>query len=253
MLRNTVRKEAFRLRCLSAPSSTSIMSKSTFVNAQNLFNPAFRQQCSKRLSPQRISIQSRKFSDKGDPNADGADRNDIVLTPGEKVAAGTRLTMFAGAAVFACICGYYIVSELIPTKMAPNSVFNRASKVILENDEVKRRFGEPMKVYGREHGGHREGRRNFIEHSEFTDKDDGSKRTRVRFNLQGQYGNAFVFAEVSKDMASDEFVYLLVQDRRNGAVITVIDNRSRLMTQRMAGGDKAGQDVLANLLGSGKN
>lgn len=251
MLRHTARKEAFRLRCLSVPS-TSTLSKSTFVNAQNLFNPVIRHQCSKRLYPQRISIQSRKFSDKGDPNSEGADRNDIVLTPGEKVAAGTRLTMWAGVFVFGGICAYYIVKELIPTKMSPNSVFNRASKVILENDEVKKRFGEPMKVYGREHGGHREGRRNFIEHSEFTDKDDGSKRTRVRFNLQGQYGNAFVFAEVSGDMASNEFVYLLVQDRRNGMVITVVDNRSRLMAQRMAGGDRAGQDVLTNLLGSAK-
>ena len=31
--------------------------------------------------------------------------------------------------------------------------------------------------------------RNFIEHTEYVDKDtDGSKRMRVRFNLEGQYG-----------------------------------------------------------------
>lgn len=40
---------------------------------------------------------------------------EIVLTPGEKVVAATRLTMWAGIAVFACACAYYIGAELIPT------------------------------------------------------------------------------------------------------------------------------------------
>lgn len=40
---------------------------------------------------------------------------EIVLTPGEKVVAGTRLTMWAAAAVFASFCAYYIGKELIPT------------------------------------------------------------------------------------------------------------------------------------------
>lgn len=40
---------------------------------------------------------------------------EIVLTPGEKVVAGTRLTMWAGIAVFAGFCAYYIGKELIPT------------------------------------------------------------------------------------------------------------------------------------------
>jgi import inner membrane translocase subunit TIM21 len=61
-----------------------------------------------------------------------------------------------------------------------------------------------------------------------------------------------VFAEVSKDMPSGEFVYLLVQDKRNGQVITVVDNRSALLAKRMAGGSQEGADVFANLLGGGK-
>ena len=80
---------------------------------------------------------------------------------------------------------------------------------------------------------------------------DGSKRTRVRFNLEGQYGAAFVFAEVSDSMASGEFVYILVQDKRNGAVITVVDNRSMLLARKMAGGSDEGRDVFARLLGTG--
>lgn len=211
----------------------------------------------------RSSLSVRSFSDKKssstgqteeshDPNADGTNRNDIVLTPGQKVVAGTRLTLWAGALLFAGTCAYYIGKELLPTKMSPNTIFSRASDAVLQSKEVQNRFGEPLKVYGRDHGGHREGRRNFIEHTEYTDKDDGSKRCRVRFNLQGKFGGAFVFCEVSSDMPSGEFVYLLVQDKRNGHVITLVDNRSRLLTQRMAGGSSEGREALENLLGARK-
>ncbi|KAL3800725.1 hypothetical protein ACHAWO_013267 [Cyclotella atomus] len=176
---------------------------------------------------------------------------EIVLTPGEKVVVGTRLFFWAGALAFASVCGYYIAKELLPTKMSPNTVFDKATDKIRQNQEVNRRFG-PFKTYGRDHGGHREGRRNFIEHTEYTAQEDGSKRTRVRFNLEGQYGQAFVFAEVSKEMESGEFVYILVQDKRNGQVITVVDNRAALVARRLGGGSGEGADVFAALLGGGK-
>lgn len=182
---------------------------------------------------------------------DDATSNEIVLTPGQKVVAGTRLTMWAGIFCFATACAYYIGKELLPTKMSPNAVFDRATEVVRQNGEVSRRFGEPLKAYGRDHGGHREGRRNFIEHTEYTDQEDGSKRTRVRFNLEGKFGKAFVFAEVSSDMPSGEFVYVLVQDKANGRVFTVVDNRSKLAAARMAGGSKEGMEALQNLLGGG--
>ena len=176
---------------------------------------------------------------------------EMVLTPGEKVVAGTRLFFWAGALSFASICAYYIGKELIPTKMSPNTIFDKATSHIRQNTEIKRRFGDTVKTYGRDHGGHREGRRNFIEHTEYTSPDDNTQRTRVRFNLEGPYGNAFVFAEVSKDMPSGEFVYILVQDKRNGTVITVLDNRSALLAKKLAGGDSEGQNVFSQLLGGG--
>ena len=206
----------------------------------------------------RISVPVRQFSDKQskpnqDPNADGSDRTDIVLTPGQKVAAGSRLFMFGGLFLFAGTCAYFIMKELIPTKMAPNSVFSRASSLVLKSSQIQDRFGEPLKVYGRDHGGHREGRRNFIEHTDYTDPEDGSKRCRVRFNLEGKFGNAFVFCEVSDNLPrGEDFVYLMVQDKRNGHVITLVDNRSKIATQRMAGGSAEGREVFANLLGGGK-
>lgn len=175
----------------------------------------------------------------------------VALTPGEKVVAGTRLTMWAGVAVFASVCAFYIGKELFPTKMSPNKVFDRAFDLIREHGEVTRRYGGPLKAYGRDHGGHREGRRNFVEHTEYDDKEDGSKRTRVRFNLEGQFGTAFVFAEVSSEMPSGEFVYILVQDKRNGQVTTVVDNRSALMAKRMAGGSQEGMNAFQNLLSGG--
>ena len=47
--------------------------------------------------------------------------------------------------------------------MSPNSVFDGAFEIVRNDPQVKRRYGEPIKGYGRDHGGHREGRRNFIE------------------------------------------------------------------------------------------
>ena len=89
--------------------------------------------------------------------------------------------------------------------MSPNRIFDHAFDVVRNNPEVARRFGEPLKAYGRDHGGHREGRRNFIEHTAY--QEDGDERVRVRFNLEGRFGKAFVFAEVSKSMPAGEFVY----------------------------------------------
>ena len=219
----------------------------------NNFNTPATRRLALRSTSSSTSNNTKSQSRTDGTNAEGGEptSQEIVLTPGEKVVAGTRLFFWGGALTFASICAYYIGKELLPTKMSPNTIFDKASTKIHNHPDVNRRFGN-FKTYGRDHGGHREGRRNFIEHTEYTNEDDGSKRVRVRFNLDGQYGNAFVFAEVSKEMKSGEFVYILVQDKRNGAVITVEDNRSALLAKRLAGGSSEGQDVFANLLGGGK-
>ena len=254
-------------RSLSSINSTSNKSPSCYhqyapLNQlarhlnNNLNTPATRRLALRSTSSSTSNKDTKSQSTDGNnTNPEGGGEptsQEIVLTPGEKVVAGTRLFFWGGALTFASICAYYIGKELLPTKMSPNTIFDKASTKIHNNDEVNRRFGHNFKTYGRDHGGHREGRRNFIEHTEYTDPDDNSKRVRVRFNLEGQYGNAFVFAEVSKEMKSGEFVYILVQDKRNGAVITVEDNRSALLAKRLAGGSSEGQDVFANLLGGGK-
>jgi mitochondrial import inner membrane translocase subunit TIM21 len=47
--------------------------------------------------------------------------------------------------------------------MSANQIFDKAFSKVKEHPEVKRRFGDSLKAYGRDHGGHREGRRNFVE------------------------------------------------------------------------------------------
>lgn len=196
-----------------------------------------------------MSSQAKKENDapKKDGTGDDETTSEIVLTPGEKVVAATRLSMWLGILAFASVCAYYIGKELLPTKMSPNTVFNGASQVIRDNPQVQRQYGDKLKFYGKDHGGHREGRRNFIEHTEYTSEDDGSKRTRVRFNLEGQFAQAFCFAEVSN--AYDDYVYILVQDKQNGRVITVKDNRAAMTAQRLAGGNQQTADAMKQLLG----
>jgi import inner membrane translocase subunit TIM21 len=201
-----------------------------------------------------LSSQANKKEDapkKEGDNATDEETNAIVLTPGQKVVAASRLGMWAGILGFASICAYYIAKELIPTKMSPNTVFNKATTKIRQHPQVARQYGDSIKFYGKDHGGHREGRRNFIEHTQYNDPEDNSKRTRVRFNLEGQHASAFCFAEVTSEMPSGEFVYVLVQDKQSGRVVTVVDNRAALTAKRLAGGNAATAGAMEQLLGRG--
>lgn len=56
-----------------------------------------------------LSSETNKDAKKDD------ETKEIVLSPGEKVVAGARLTMWAGIAAFAAVCAYYIGKELLPT------------------------------------------------------------------------------------------------------------------------------------------
>jgi import inner membrane translocase subunit TIM21 len=87
---------------------------------------------------------------------------------------------------------------------------------------------------------------------QYKDEQDGSSRTRVRYNLEGRHGAAFVFAEVSSAMPSGEFVYVLVQDKATGRVQTLIDNRAALTAARLSGGNAEAASAMSQLLrGSG--
>ena len=169
----------------------------------------------------------------------------------QKVAAGSRLLLWGGVAAFASVCGFFIFKELNPFGMGPSKLFNSSFDRLREDIDLGRRFGTPMKAFGRDGNRRSEGRRNFIEHTNYVSKDDGSNRIRVRYNLEGPFGDAFVFAEHSDKMNSGEFVYILVQDKRGGQIIPIVDNRSLLMSQSLSGGSEGMMDSMAKLLGSG--
>ncbi|CAB1097570.1 unnamed protein product [Ectocarpus sp. CCAP 1310/34] len=130
------------------------------------------------------------------------------------------------------------VTELWPSHMAPQSIMSHAHDVFQADPDTANHFGTPLKVYGRDNNRHREGRRNFVEHVDHEDPIDKSKRTRVRFNVEGPHGHGMAYAEVSNKMESGEWVYLCVQDLQTGHVITLHDNRALLMAQAQAGSDE---------------
>ncbi|OQS03131.1 transmembrane protein [Thraustotheca clavata] len=205
---------------------------------------------SAKPSRKSTHLPRRMFCDKAKPNpAQGgaqaeAQTDAIVLTPYEKVAAGTQMGMWAGILGLATVCGYFIVRELFPSRMSPNSLFSEASDIVLQNDMVLQRLGAPIRCYGRDHGGHKEGRRNFIEHVELNDKDGQKTRLRIKFNMKGPNGKAQCWAETNANMKKGEYVYLIVQTY-TGEIIKIHDNRQILQAE-----SEEERDALKRLLGN---
>lgn len=168
-----------------------------------------------------------------------------------------KIGFFKGLAyltVFGIAVGslYFIVDELMPSRMSANYLFNEAFDAVKANHEVLNRYGEPLKGYGRDGGGRREGRRNFVEHKNYT-ADDGTKRLRIRFNIEGPFGMAFVFAEVTSDMPKGQWMYLLVHDQQTGRVHTIEDNRAMhaALAQARSPEERAALEALVQSGGGG--
>jgi hypothetical protein len=61
----------------------------------------------------------------------------------------------------------------------------------VRNDHnVQLKYGDDIKCYGTDRGGTREGRRNFVESTNYVSKDDNTNRTRIRYNIEvsGRFG-----------------------------------------------------------------
>ena len=93
------------------------------------------------------------------------------------------------------ICVYFTAKELFPGRMNPNSLFSEAFEKLRYNEDVIRMAGDSMKAFGRDVGRSTEGRRNHIDSYEYK-AEDGSKRTRIRFNIKGDKAKVLVWAEV---------------------------------------------------------
>ena len=147
-------------------------------------------------------------------------------TAKEKVWYYSTIAIRLGLLGAAVLCFGMFIKEVFPGRMGANSLFSETHEFLMVNDDVREITGTPMKAYGREVG-RNEGRRNHVDSHFYVDV-DGSKRTRVRFMLEGPRGKVRVWAEVSNKMLLNEFVYIICQDMQAGRVITIVDNRDKL-------------------------
>mmetsp|Transcript_11032 Transcript_11032/g.41193 ORF Transcript_11032/g.41193 Transcript_11032/m.41193 type:complete len:218 (-) Transcript_11032:279-932(-) len=158
-----------------------------------------------RTGSRWLSTSDKRTEDpKENENEDGAkkdpddDDDDIQnYTFSEKVSAAFWGLVYVAGFGLAGTCLYFIGKELFPSRMNPYSIFNRALEDVKGDLHVTSKFGEPIKGFGKDSGDRREGRRRYLEHYEFDNPKDGSKRVRIRFNIEGPHGRALVFAEVS--------------------------------------------------------
>uniref|UniRef100_K3WFL0 Mitochondrial import inner membrane translocase subunit Tim21 n=1 Tax=Globisporangium ultimum (strain ATCC 200006 / CBS 805.95 / DAOM BR144) TaxID=431595 RepID=K3WFL0_GLOUD len=192
-----------------------------------------------------VTTRARLNAEK--PAAEGAQagkpQDALVLSPYEKVTATATGGFWLGLLGLGAAGVYFVIRELMPNRMSPNGLFSETLDFLSENTDVTSRLGMPVHGYGHDHGGHREGRRNRIEHVNLKDK-DGNPRLRIKFNIKGPSGHAYVFAEVNHDMKKHEFVYLIAQFTKTGEVVKIIDNRQILLADT-----KEEQDALRQLLG----
>ena len=164
----------------------------------------------------------------------GNDPNQTQLqtwTVAKGVKTGMTLSFQLGIAGLVLVCGGLIIKELIPTKMSPNAVFDSAFERLQREPRITNYFGKNLKAYGRDRSrgaaglGKVEGRRNFVDHVEYDDE-NGVHHTRIMFNIEGSSRKGAVYADISKDMDSGDFFYLIVQDRANPArKWAIVDNR----------------------------
>mmetsp|Transcript_17672 Transcript_17672/g.34784 ORF Transcript_17672/g.34784 Transcript_17672/m.34784 type:complete len:316 (+) Transcript_17672:155-1102(+) len=180
---------------------------------------ALRQQQTRRLNTEKPKTSSVQETAEGAPPP-----TTIRFEQGAKTAASSMV--WVGVLGLVCVSGYYIVKELMPTKMSPNSVFNAAFEEIRNKPEVTSRLGDNIRAYGAEYSRRKEGRRNHIEHQEYRDI-DGVKRIRIQFNVEGSRGKAAVFAEVAENMDKGEFSYIIIDQVFHGQhqAIALVDNR----------------------------
>jgi len=149
--------------------------------------------------------------------------------PQTPVQRGATAAMWLGVAALVSVSGFYIVREIVPLGMSPNAVFNDSFERVRNHNEVVARLGTPVKAYGK---GASDGRRNWIDHDEYVD-DDGAKRTRVKYNVEGPNGKAVVYAEKVKGAEGFSYVILEHATRARHDAIALEDNRKQVSREEL--------------------
>ena len=62
------------------------------------------------------------------------------------------------------VCDRFLICYILKQSKTQNTANRRM--------QLKAALGQPIKGYGRDHGGKRVGRRNFVEHKKFKDEDE---------------------------------------------------------------------------------
>ena len=232
MLRQSLRSlTAFRSRCSSLPTRVIVHPHHHSIRALS--------STAERAKETQIS---RKLLDE-----DEYDDYNEAKTTGQKLRWFGIVFTRLGFLILGSYCVYLTAIELFPGRMSPNHLYNAAFEAVRQNAEVIAMTGDNMKAYGRDAGGSAEGRRNHIDQYRYVDE-KGSKRTRVRFTVEGSKGKARVWAEVCEASQPGDLAYLICQDTRTGKVHTVIDNRAYLDNRDPVGSSTAGS-VLTSLFG----
>ena len=191
-----------------------------------------------KVDAQNTTQLSKKLLDE-----DEYDDYDNAKTVTQKIRWFGVVFMRLGFLLLGSYCVYVVGVELFPGRMGPNNLFNAAFEKVRYNAEVISMVGENMKAFGRDVGRNTEGRRNHIEQYKYT-AEDGSKRTRVRFNVQGSQGKAVVYAEVADSLQAGDLVYLICQDSRTGRVHTIVDNREMLDSRDSSSSSASGNSFM---------
>ena len=175
-----------------------------------------------------VPPQQDEGSDKSKPGAlqqfdyDDYDDYEEPTTAKGKVAMFTRTFLQLGLLGIFAYCMVVVAVELFPGPTGANNMYARAFDLVRTNAEVQKITGENMTAYGRSQGRRHIDSRTYLH-------DDGTTRTRIRFNVMGKKGKAMVWAEMSNNMGDmEEFAYLILQDRRSGRILTLHDNRTAL-------------------------
>jgi hypothetical protein len=178
-------------------------------------------------SPEQNPADSSAKKDVVKMDFDDYDDYEIPKNPHQKMKFYTVNAIRFALAAVAFYCIYLTGTELFPGRMGANSLFSEVFDLLRSNDQVLETVGDGAVAFGRDTGRNTEGRRNHIDSYKYKAV-DGTYRLRIRMNIKGSKGQVRVWAEVADDMKKNQFVYLIIQNVRNGRVTTIVDRRDEL-------------------------
>lgn len=147
-----------------------------------------------------------------------------VMSTGQKIKETSKTGLYLGIAGLVVTCGYLMIRELMPTKLSANSIYSQAIDACKEHPDVTMRLGKPLKAHGHDHGGRREGRRNFVDKDTFVDA-RGNDVVRIKFDLTGPRGKGTIYAARSSNLSSGQFLYLIFHCVNENRSYALVDNR----------------------------